>query len=49
MVIRRIPKLIGRITDKERTEHILALNNGIDIKENVKKMRYILEKLKDKE
>jgi hypothetical protein len=46
MVLRRIPKLIGRLRDKERLEHILAINNGINIKEHIKTMKYIEDKLK---
>jgi len=46
MVIRRIPKLIGRLSQKDRLEHILAMNVGINIKENVKIMKYIEKKLK---
>jgi hypothetical protein len=45
MVIRRIPKLIGRLRDKDRLEHILAINNGINIREHIKTMRYIEDKL----
>ncbi|MBU1940261.1 MAG: hypothetical protein KKC68_00650 [Candidatus Thermoplasmatota archaeon] len=46
MVRRRIPKLIGRLNDKDRLEHILAINNGINIKEHIKTMKYIENKLK---
>jgi hypothetical protein len=46
MVIRRIPKLIGRLSQKDRLEHILAINIGIDIKKHIKMMRYIENKLK---
>lgn len=48
MVIRRIPKLIGRISDKDRIEYSLATANDINIKENISKMRYILERLNEK-
>lgn len=48
MVIRRIPKLIGRLEQKDRLEHILAMNVGINIKENIKTMSYIKNKLKKK-
>jgi len=48
MVIRRIPKLIGRLNDKNRLEHILAINNDINIKEHIKTMKYIEDKLKSK-
>ena len=46
MVLRRIPKLIGRLRQKDRLDYILALNNGIDIKEHVNMMKYIENKLK---
>ncbi|MFA5102683.1 MAG: hypothetical protein WC525_05975 [Candidatus Thermoplasmatota archaeon] len=46
MVLRRIPKLIGRLRDKERLEHLLAINNDINIKEHIKTMRHIENKLK---
>ena len=46
MVLRRIPKLVGRLSDKDRLEHILAINNGINIKEHIKTMKYIENKLK---
>ncbi len=45
MVIRRIPKLIGRLSQKDRLEHILAVNNDINIKEHVNMMKYIENKL----
>ena len=46
MVLRRIPKLIGRLSQRDRLEHILAMNAGINIKEHVKIMKYIETKLK---
>jgi len=46
MVIRRIPKLIGRLNQKDRLENILATNVGINIKEHIKIMRYIENMLK---
>ena len=46
MAIRRIPKLIGRLSQKDRLEHILAMNIGINIKEHVKIMKYIEKELK---
>jgi len=46
MVLRRIPKLIGRLSQRDRLEHILAMNVGINIKEHVKIMKYIEKKLK---
>jgi hypothetical protein len=48
MVMRRIPKLVGRINQKDRLEHMLAVNVGINIKEHIKTMRYIENKLKEK-
>ncbi|GAG41720.1 unnamed protein product, partial [marine sediment metagenome] len=36
MVLRRMPKLIGRLSQKDRLEHILAMNAGINIKEHIK-------------
>lgn len=48
MVIRRVPKLIGRLSQKERLEHILAVNNGINIKEHVNMMKHIENKLQSK-
>jgi hypothetical protein len=46
MVLRRIPKLIGRLSDNSRLEHILAINKGINIKEHIKTMKSIENKLK---
>jgi hypothetical protein len=45
MVLRRIPKLIGRIQQKESLEQILALNVGINIKEHIRIMKDIEKKL----
>ena len=45
MVLRRVPKLIGRLSQKDRLEHILAVNNDINIKEHVNMMKYIENKL----
>ena len=45
MVVRRIPKLIGRLSQKDRLEYILAVNNDINIKEHVNMMKYIENKL----
>lgn len=47
MVLRRIPKLIGRLNDKSRLEYILAINNDINIKKHIKTMKYIENKLKE--
>lgn len=43
MVLRRIPKQIGRIKDTKRVENILARNRGIDIDEYVEKLDHINE------
>jgi hypothetical protein len=45
MVLRRIPKLIGRLQQKDSLEHILALNVGINIKEHIRIMKDIEKKL----
>jgi len=46
MVLRRVPKLIGRLSNKDRLECILAINIGINIKKHIETMRYIESKLK---
>ena len=46
MVLRRVQKLIGRLQNPNRLEHILALNSGLNIKDHVKKLQYIERKLK---
>ena len=46
MVIRRLPKLIGRINIPGRIEHTLAIDSGIDIKEHIKKLKLIEQTLK---
>ena len=48
MVIRRVPKLIGRLSQNGRLEHILAVNNGINIKEHVNMIKLIENKLQSK-
>ena len=48
MVIRRIPKLIGRLNDKNRIEYLLAINSHMNIKQHIKTMQYIEKKLKKK-
>ena len=45
MVLRRIPKIIGRLQQKDSLEHILALNVGINIKEHIRIMKDIEKKL----
>jgi len=46
MVIRRNPKLIGRLSNKDRLEHIMAVNVGINIKDHIKTMKYIENELR---
>ncbi|MFO7991072.1 MAG: hypothetical protein R6U61_02115 [Thermoplasmata archaeon] len=41
MVLRRIPKQIGRIKDTNRVENILARNRGVDLDEYVEKLEHI--------
>ncbi len=47
MVERRMPKIIGRLSDRDRIEHILALNRGIDIKKQIILLKEIRNKLVD--
>lgn len=46
MVLRRLPRIIGRINITDRIEHILAVNSGLDFKEHNKKLNLIKEALK---
>lgn len=46
MVLRRIPKLIGRIKDKNNTANLLAKNAGVDIRNHILKLEEIERKLK---
>jgi hypothetical protein len=46
MVLRRMPKLKGRIKDHNRLENMLSINAGIDIKDYVRRLEYIENKLK---
>ena len=46
MVIRRLPKLIGRINIPGHIEHTLAIDSSIDIKEHIKKLKLIEQALK---
>ncbi len=48
MVIRRIPKLIGRLNDKNRIDYLLAINSHMDIKHHIKTMQYIEKSLQKK-
>ncbi len=48
MVLRRMPKIIGRLSNKERIEHILALNRGINVKKQILLLKKIRDKLIDK-
>ena len=45
MVIKRLPKIIGRIKDRDRIEHILAIEKGLNIKKQIKILEYIKNKL----
>ena len=45
MVLRRMPKFIGRIGQPGSLENILAIDAGIDVKKHVRKLRYIEEQL----
>lgn len=50
MVLRRMPKMIGRIKDSSRLEHILMINTGLNIRDHIDKLKYIeKELLKKKE
>lgn len=46
MVLRRLPKLRGRVKDTSRLENMLALNAGINVREYVRKLDYIEGQLK---
>lgn len=46
MVLRRMPKLKGRIVQKGRIENTLALAAGLDIREHVRKLDLIENELK---
>jgi len=46
VVLRRIPKLKGRITNPDRLENMLLINTRINIKDHIKKLEYIENKLK---
>lgn len=46
MVLRRLPKLKGRIIDPGRLENLLLLNAKIDIREYIRKLEYIENNLK---
>lgn len=48
LVLRRMPKLKGRITEKGSIENMLALASGLDIKEHIKRLEHIERKLKEK-
>ncbi|NOQ55031.1 MAG: hypothetical protein GQ558_10570 [Thermoplasmata archaeon] len=41
MVLRRLPKLMGRIQQRGRLENALAIESGIDVSEHVNKLRTI--------
>ncbi len=46
LVLRRMPKLKGRIRQRERFENRLANRAGLDIKEHIKRLEYIESELK---
>jgi len=46
MVLRRLPKLVGRIQQRGRLEHALAIEMGIDIPEHVRILRHIEDSLR---
>jgi hypothetical protein len=46
LVLRRIPKLKGRITNPVRLENILLINTRINIKDHIRKLEYIQNSLK---
>jgi len=48
LVLRRMPKLKGRISQKDRLENTLALGAGLDIKEHIRKLTIIEKELKKK-
>jgi len=45
MVIRRIPKIKGRLKDKDRLEHILLVSREINIKKQISLLKQIEENL----
>jgi hypothetical protein len=45
LVLRRLPKSMGRINEPGRPEYILAVNSEIDIKEHIKKLKLIGQRL----
>lgn len=48
LVLRRMPKLKGRIKDKGRHENTLASKAGLDIKEHIRRLEHIERELKKK-
>lgn len=46
MVLRRIPKLKGRIKDPGRLENMLSINAGINIKDYIRKLEYVESNLR---
>jgi hypothetical protein len=46
MVLRRLPKLIGRVKDPGRLENMLLINTGINIRDYIQKLEYIKSKLR---
>ena len=49
MVLKRMPKMIGRIKDSSRLEHMLMINTGLNIRDHIDKLKYIEKELKKKE
>ena len=47
LVLRRMPKLKGRISQSGRIENTLALNAGLNIKEHIKTLEYIEAQISD--
>lgn len=45
MVLRRLPKSMGRIKNKDRIENILALKNGINITKHIELLNHIQNEL----
>ncbi len=46
LVLRRMPKLKGRIRERGRLDNKLAFNAGLNIKEHIKRLEYIESELK---
>jgi len=46
MVLRRLPKLIGRISDRNSTVYMLATNAGVDVRGHIRRLKEIESNLK---